>query len=335
MRAPRFWWRPETSLAAKLMTPVGAVVGALAARRMRRPPQAHVAVPVLCIGNPTVGGAGKTPVALAVADVLRAGGVRPVFLTRGYGGRLHGPVQVADHTAAEVGDEALLLAAAAPTVVARDRAAGGRFAARLGDVVIMDDGFQNPRLAKSWSALVVDAAVGLGNGRVTPAGPMRAPFAAHAARADALVLVDAGEGLRAPVPAPAHLPIFRARLVPQAPVPLDGTAVVAFAGIGRPEKFFASLAALGAVVVDRHAFADHHVYREAEARRLLAAAHGGVRLATTGKDAVRLAGGGPAARALAEAAVVVDVRAELDAPLVAAVRTAAARPASPVARAAR
>lgn len=322
MKAPRFWWRGRVGLAGLVLSPAAALVGAVAARRMRRRPGERLAIPVLCIGNPTVGGAGKTPVAIAVARLLAAAGARPVFLTRGHLGRLRGPVVVeAAHGAADVGDEALLLSAVAPVVVARDRGAGGRLAATLGDVVVMDDGFQNPGLARTWSALVVDRAVGVGNGRVTPAGPLRAPLVAQAPLADALILTDAGDAREGPPvpPALAGLPRHTVRLRPVAARPPSGP-LLAFSGIGRPDKFFDGLAALGGDVVERRAFADHHVFTDAQVARIVAdAARRGLTPATTAKDAARLATGSPAARRLAAEALVVDVVAELPPALVRAV----------------
>ncbi|WP_420394648.1 tetraacyldisaccharide 4'-kinase [Acuticoccus sp.] len=315
MRAPAFWWTAPGPAAAAL-APIGWAVGAVAARRLAAPPRERLAIPVVCIGNPTVGGAGKTPVAIAVARTLAEVGRSPVFLTRGYGGSMRGPVLVAGHDASEVGDEAVLLAAAAPTVVSADRAAGGRLASRHGDVVVMDDGFQNPQLAKDWSALLIDATVGLGNRRVTPAGPLRAPLRAQAARADAVVVVEGDDPDRAPLPM-LPLPTFRVHLRASCDVALEGQSVTAFAGIGRPDKFFASVAALGADVVATRAFADHQPYTERQAGALLASAGQPV---TTRKDVVRLAAGGPLARRLAEVAAVVDVVAVLDPALVEAVR---------------
>jgi tetraacyldisaccharide 4'-kinase len=292
-------------------------VGEVAGRRLARAPAERLPIPVLCIGNPTVGGAGKTPLAIAVARLLSGRGMRPVFLTRGHRGRLRGPVVVAEeHGALDVGDEALLLASVAPTVVSRDRAAGGRLAAGRGDVIVMDDGFQNPGLAKTWAALVVDRAVGVGNGRVTPAGPLRAPLAPQARRADALVLTDAGDETARPVPDElAQLPRFTVRLVPVAE---DDFArpVLAFAGIGRPQKVFDGLARIGIEVAVRRAFPDHHAFTDTQIRQLADdAARAGLRPATTRKDWVRLATGSPAARRLAEETLVVDVVAELSAPL--------------------
>lgn len=320
MRAPAFWWRPTRGLAARLLSPIGALVGGVAAWRMARAPAAHLDIPVVCVGNPTVGGAGKTPVAIALAAALAARGWRPVFLTRGYGGSLEGPVRLTpQHTARQAGDEPLLLAAHHPTVVSADRAAGGRLAATLGDVVVMDDGLQNPALHKDVALMVVDAVVGIGNGAVTPAGPMRAPFAAQVPHAHAIVRVTGAEPAVAVLPA-TILPVFDARLETSAPEPLEGVPVLAFAGIGRPQKFFASLEATGACIAARHAFGDHTPLTEREAAALRASARTeGLTLVTTTKDVARLAGGGPEAVALAREATVLEVNAVLPEALVAMV----------------
>lgn len=307
MREPAFWWRPPGAVAA-LLAPLAAVYGSVAGRRLRRDGTA-AGIPVLCLGNFTTGGAGKTPAALAVARMLRNAGASPFFLTRGYGGVRRGPLRVdpARHRAAEVGDEPLLLAAIAPTIVARDRVAGAALARAEGaGVVVMDDGFQNPSLRKDCSILVVDAARGVGNGRVIPAGPLRAPLAPQLERMHALLLVGPGEGA-APVGADARargIPVFRAvlRPDPDAVTALRGRQLHAFAGIGDPEKFFATLAGAGLDVAARQAFADHHRYRAAEAGALLArAARDGLTLVTTEKDLARLRGE-PALAALAAAA---------------------------------
>lgn len=196
MRPPSFWWR-EASLAATLLTPFAALYGAVAARRLAAPGR-DVGIPIICVGNLDLGGAGKTPTALAVGELLQAAGATPFFLSRGYGGSLAGPVRVepARHTAAMVGDEPLLLARLAPTVVARDRVLGANFArARGASVVVMDDGFQNPSLTKNLSILVVDGTRGIGNGRVFPAGPLRAPLQAQLARAHAILVIgEEGRG---------------------------------------------------------------------------------------------------------------------------------------------
>ncbi len=296
MRAPAFWQAREPTPAARLLEPLSALYGAVAARRMSRPGE-PAAVPVICVGNVTVGGAGKTPTALALAEILTLMGPQPVFLTRGYGGRLRGPEWVvpALHAAPDVGDEPLLLARHAPTVVSRDRVAGAALAVRGGaGVVLMDDGLQNPALKKDLAIAVVDAGAGIGNGLVMPAGPLRAPLAAQWPRIDALVLL--GEGNRGDaVAAEASVlgkPVLRARLVPDPGVAagLKGRRVLAFAGIGRPDKFFATLEALGAEVVAREGFADHHPFTAHELEAMTArAARDGLVAVTTEKDAVRIA----------------------------------------------
>ena len=197
MREPSFWWG-EASLASALLAPLAAIYGAVAQARLGARGR-RAGAPVVCIGNLTVGGAGKTPTALAVAAILAAASERPVFLSRGYGGTLAGPVRVdpARHGGHDVGDEPLLLARAAPTIVARDRVKGAAIAAGA-SVIVMDDGFHNPSLVKDFSLLVVDARRGIGNGRVIPAGPLRAPLDAQLARAHALVVV----GMTRPLPMP-------------------------------------------------------------------------------------------------------------------------------------
>lgn len=293
MREPAFWWRAP-GLASGLLAPAAALYGAIAGARLQRPGQ-DPGLPVLCIGNFTVGGAGKTPTALAVGALLEAAGAKPVFLSRGYGGRLHGPLRVdpALHRAADVGDEPLLLARSRPTIVARDRVAGAALAREQGaDMVVMDDGFQNPSLRKACSLLVVDAGRGIGNGRVLPAGPLRAPLAPQLARTDALVVIGTGTGANDLV-ARAGVPVFRGRLAPD-PAALDllqGAPLLAFAGIGDPEKFFATLRAADLQVGAQRGFPDHHVYRAEEARALLAEAErDGLTLVSTEKDLARMSG---------------------------------------------
>jgi tetraacyldisaccharide 4'-kinase len=296
MREPAFWWR-EAGLAAGLLSPLAALYGAVAAARLTRR-GARAAVPVVCVGNPTVGGAGKTPLVLRLARLLQDVGEAPVLLSRGYGGSRKGPLRVdpARHHAADVGDEPLLLARAAPTFVARDRVLGAQAAVAAGaSLIVMDDGFQNPSLQKTFSVLVVDGRRGIGNGRVVPAGPLRAPLEAQLARADALVLVgssDAGE--RVAADARRHgVPVFRAGLVPDAAAlaALAGTSVLAFAGIGDPRKLFGTLAEAGVTVAAIRSFPDHHRYTAAEAMMLCTEAdRTGVTLVTTEKDLVRMQG---------------------------------------------
>ena len=282
MMAPAFWqadgWLP------RLLAPPAALVAMATARRIARPGW-RAPVPVLCCGNATIGGAGKTTVAIDVARRLVARGRRVHLLTRGYGGRIAGPHRVTNgDTAAEVGDEPLLLAEVAPTWIGGDRAASARAAIAAGaGLLVLDDGLQNPGLEKDLSILVVDGTSGFGNGRVLPAGPLREPVAAAASRCQAAVLI--GEGAAAQLP--PTLPVLRARLVPAER--FDAMRVLAFAGIAAPDKFFATLAESGATIVERAPFPDHHRFSERELRRLLqrAAALDALPV-TTAKDAVRL-----------------------------------------------
>jgi len=296
MREPAFWWR-EASFAARALAPLAAVYGAVTQRRLAQA-GARAAVPVVCVGNPTLGGAGKTPLVLTLARSLMGAGETPVLLSRGYGGRLAGPLQVDPHRhrATDVGDEPLLLARLAPTVVARDRVAGAQAAVAAGaSVIVMDDGFQNPSLQKSFSVLVLDGRRGIGNGKLFPAGPLRAPLSAQLARADALVVVGSSStGVAGVVEeARGRMPVFAASLQPEAGAvaALAGVRVLAFAGIGDPGKLFASLAAAGVAVARSRGFADHHRYTRAQARALCEEAdREGLELVTTEKDLARMQG---------------------------------------------
>ena len=261
-------------------------------------------MPVLCVGNFTLGGAGKTPTVMMLAAMLRQAGERPVCLTRGYGGSLAGPrlVDAQADLAAQVGDEALLLARVAPTVVARDRVAGAAAARAAGaSVIVMDDGLQNASLAKDFTLAVVDGRRGIGNARVFPAGPLRAPLDAQIARSDALLVVGDGDGAREVVAAARGLPVFHGRLVPDAAAvaALQGKNVFAFAGIGDPEKFFATVTQAGIAIAQRKAFADHHRYSAEDGAELtMQAERDGLTLLTTEKDRARMTGE-PALAALA------------------------------------
>ena len=312
MQAPGFWQRD--GMLGRLLAPLGTVTGAITARRVARP-GADCGVPVICIGNAGVGGAGKTILARHVLGIYEARRVLPCALSRGHGGRLAGPVLVdpARHGASDVGDEALLLVATASTIVSRDRAAGARLAVAEGArVIVMDDGLQNPGLVKTVSLLTIDGGAGFGNGRLIPAGPLRESVAAAAARCHAAVLIgDDACGARAMLP-PA-LQVLTARIVVRGPVPLRGRRVVGFAGIGRPAKFFASLAGMGAEVVATQGFPDHHRYTVADMARLRAfAAQHRARLATTEKDAVKLPDSFLADCLIIRAALVFDDPAALD-----------------------
>jgi tetraacyldisaccharide 4'-kinase len=296
MREPSFWWRPPGA-AARLLAPLAAPYGLVAGWRLKRRGR-RAPVPVVCLGDPTVGGAGKTPAAITVARMLMAAGERPVFLTRGYGGEDKGPLLIdpVQHRAADVGDEPLLLARTATTIVARARRKGAQAAVAAGaTVIVMDDGFQNPSLTKDFSVLVVDASRGVGNGRVIPAGPLRAPLDAQLARGHALLIVGDGAGA-ADVAASArarNVAVFQARIAPDAGIiaALGSGRVLAFAGIGSPQKFFATLTGAGVAVAATRAFPDHHPFSRAEADALCEEAdRDGLVLVTTEKDLARMQG---------------------------------------------
>jgi tetraacyldisaccharide 4'-kinase len=313
MRDPDFWWR-DGSLMAGLLAPLGMAYGAIAAQRMARP-GARAGVPVVCVGNFTLGGAGKTPTALWLAKVLQATGEKPCFLSRGYGGDNAGPKLVDPQTdsATHVGDEALLLARVAPTIVSRDRVAGAQ-AATNASVIVMDDGLQNASLMKDFTLAVVDGRRGVGNGRVFPAGPLRAPLDAQIARSDALLIVGDAKNAAGVIAVAGKRPVFHGQLVPHeaALAALKGRNVFAFAGIGDPAKFFATLTQSGIPLTELRAFADHHRFTGEEAAELvMRAEHAGLTLLTTEKDHARMAGD-PALAALAERAQVLPVTLVVD-----------------------
>ncbi len=291
MRAPAFWQRD--GLTARLLAPLGTLYDAAGVLRALVTVPRRAGMPVICVGNATVGGTGKTPVAIDLARRLRARGLAVHLLTRGYGARApREPLRVnpAKHTFADVGDEPLLLARAAPTWVSPDRVAGAEAAVKAGaKVLVMDDGLQNPRLAKDLSLLVVDGGSGFGNGRVLPAGPLREALPRALGRARAVVLMGRDEtGERARLP--EGLPVLTACLrAAESARYLRGRRVLAFAGIGRPAKFFETLAELGAEVVGTAAFPDHHRYAVAEVQALLRRAEAAQAWpVTTEKDAARL-----------------------------------------------
>lgn len=311
MRAPRFWRQsPEarscasagvvagvagralSGAASTALLPLGALYSAAGWLRQHTVKPVRVSVPVVCIGNLTTGGAGKTPTALAVADRLSRKGLRPHLLLRGYKGRLRGPALVdpIGHDATAVGDEALLLARRFPTWVSRDRVAGARAAIEAGaNVIVMDDGFQNPTLVKDLSLIVVDGGYGFGNGRVIPAGPLREPLARGLARAQAVVVVGTDNTDVARSVA-RRLPVLRAIVVPgPEAAKIAGERVFAFAGIGRPEKFFDTLEEIGCTLVDRQGFPDHHTFQPREIVGMVEAAQRlDAHAVTTEKDLVRL-----------------------------------------------
>ena len=297
MRPPSFWQNPVASpgLWALILAPLGWVYGTVTARRVAKAGY-KARVPVICIGNISVGGVGKTPTAMALVERLLARGHKVHVVSRGYGGQMSGPVQVDinRHSAAEVGDEPLLLAAFAPTWVAKDRAAGVRAAENAGaEVILLDDGFQNPSVKKDLSIVVVDAEQGFGNGRCLPAGPLREPVSAGLSRAGLVLAIGAPAavaGFQDQWGTHLHQLLISGQLQP-IEMGIDWTSerVIAFAGIGRPEKFFATLRGLGATVLRAEALDDHQPLSDGLMRRLLAdAIQTGAQLVTTEKDAARL-----------------------------------------------
>lgn len=301
------WWYDADRRPPAALLPLARVWGWAAERRFARAKPYQCALPVICVGNFTAGGTGKTPLSLLIARHLVEMGARPAFLTRGYGGRLAGPRRVdpALDTATDVGDEALLLARIAQVMVSADRARGAQLIEQDSGIappslIVMDDGLQNPGLKKDLSIAVVDGRRGVGNGEVLPAGPLRAPLEFQFRLVDAIVVNrSSGEGASSPAVAALRQkfpgPVLEAWPEPSGDVGwLAGARVVAYAGIANPERFFSLLETLGATVVERVAFADHHAFTPAEARRLLARARAlNAQLVTTEKDWVRLTAQGP------------------------------------------
>lgn len=287
MAAPRFWYQPK-GLFSTVLAPLGWLYAMGTARRLRAASY-RASVPVICIGNINVGGTGKTPTTIALAQKLISMGIEPHVVSRGYGGRLEGPVRVLErtHTAHDVGDEPLLIAAFTPTWIAKDRAAGVKAAEAAGaEIILLDDGFQNPAVHKDISIVVVDAKRGFGNGAVMPAGPLREPVETGLKRADFVLTIGDQNAFDRALPVPR----LRGSLKPlMTGMQWQGMRVLAFAGIGDPSKFFATLRSLGAEVIRGEALEDHQPLTEALMTRL--ELEGKTRIAqlvTTEKDAVRL-----------------------------------------------
>jgi tetraacyldisaccharide 4'-kinase len=272
--APDFWWRRH-SPAGIALAPVGMIYGQFTGHRMVQR-GVTASIPVICVGNLVLGGAGKTPTAIEVASICQKLGLRPGFLSRGYRGNEAGPLFIspAVHSAADVGDEALLLAQFAPTVVAVDRPDGAKLLANLGvNVVIMDDGFQNPSLNKDLALVVISGERGTGNGLVFPAGPLRAPLATQIRHAHALVILgEGGSGKWIRIAARAGRPTLRARVEPVRRRGLKRRPYLAFAGIADPAKFHVSLTEAGAVIGYTMNFPDHHLFTEEDCAKILAEA---------------------------------------------------------------
>ena len=312
-RAPSFWWT-RSGWQALMLSPFAWGYGAAARWRLDHGERADVGLPVLCIGNFTVGGGGKTPTALALGRTALTMGLRPGFLSRGHGAALAGPllVDLARHHAGDVGDEPILLARLAPTAIAVDRKLGAdllRLEARC-DLIIMDDGFQSARLGVDHALIVVDAGRGLGNARVLPAGPLRAPLVDQVRHADGLLVIGRGSAGDGAIRSAAKggKPVYEAQLLPRHGENFSGRRVLAFAGIADPGKFYRSLAALGADIVDTQNFADHHPFNANDLRSLgERAQRQDLQMVTTRKDAVRIQAGGEALRIFAESVAVLDI----------------------------
>lgn len=293
MKAPAFWSHGQTSLYPKLLAPLSCLYNKITTSRANKPADFKADIPVICIGNLTMGGAGKTPTAIAVCTMLRHLGKNPAFLSRGYGGTVTGPVFVTTaHKAEEVGDEPLLLRQHATVCVSKNRIDGAKaLAAHGADVIIMDDGFQNPHLHKDLSIIVIDGGFGHGNERVFPAGPLRESLQNGLARTDLAVLIgaDATQTTERLHQIKPDLTVLNAQICAQENPVLHKRPCLAFAGIGRPEKFFRTLTQMGVSLIGTQAFSDHHPFSLNEINSLKAEAKKqGATLVTTEKDFVRL-----------------------------------------------
>lgn len=287
MQAPLFW--NKQNYLSKLLFPLGCLYAGITALRLKIHRPVRVNVPVICIGNLTAGGSGKTPTAISIAEILQRAGFNPGFITRGYGGKLQNViVNPATHSAADVGDEPLLLAKQAPVAVNHRRDQAAQLSITNGaDIIIMDDGFQNPSLYKDKSVLVIDGAVGLGNCYPIPAGPLREFFSSGIKRADALIIL--GEDIHHIAQLSPQLPVFKGKVAPKTQKLKFSKKVLAFAGIGRPDKFFNSLKDCGADIIKTYSFPDHHFYTEDELKSLIQEAlDHDADIFTTSKDMVKI-----------------------------------------------
>ena len=285
MKTPAHW--QNKNVVSSLLTPLGVFYGALTALRLKLKKGFKASVPVICVGNITAGGVGKTPVSIALAQILQSQGKNPFFISRGYGGKLNGIlVDPKKHSPQEVGDEPLMLSFVAPTVVAHDRGIAAQIAIKNGaDILVMDDGFQNPSLKKDVSFLVFNGEIGIGNGKIIPAGPLRERLHAGLKRADAVIFIgnDKSSLLKQ-----LHEPIFKAEIVEEKPKHFD-TKVIAFAGIGYPQKFYNSLLKCGLTIANAYSFPDHHFYTKHELKEIIKKAQKkNLPIYTTSKDFVKI-----------------------------------------------
>ena len=285
MKTPRFW--QSDGLVPMLLTPFAWIYGAATQWRLKLKKTHKCKAKVICIGNITAGGVGKTPVAMAMAEKYLKEGKKVFFVTRGYKGKLKNIlVDLEKHTPEETGDEARLLAGIAPTIIAPQRELGAEKAVRLGaEIIIMDDGFQNPGLYKDESWLVFDGTVGIGNGKIIPAGPLRETLENGQKRADYILIM--GED-KTGLTEKCQLPVYHGKLKPL-PFSLENQRVLAFAGIGHPEKFYQTLKNMGYQTVITKDFPDHYAYKKDDLVALnTEASEAGLSLVTTEKDYEKL-----------------------------------------------
>ena len=317
--APPFWWQ-KPGWQAVFLSPFSWIYGRVSARRMELPASEFVSVPVICVGNFVAGGAGKTPTVLALVKCAKAMKMKPGILSRGYGGGVSVTtlVNLKRHNSRDVGDEPLLLAKAATTVVSIDRPAGAHLLMEKGcDLIIMDDGFQNPSLYKDFCVVVVDAMRGIGNGFTHPAGPLRVPISRQLPFADAVLVIGEGEGAGKVIrlAAKSAKPIQLAKVAIKNQGRFKGKWLLAYAGIGDPQKFFSSLELAGAEIVERRIFGDHHHFHDDEMEELMAKAKKQrLSLVSTSKDMARLKGHGKISQKLVRQTDVAEIELTFDDP---------------------
>ncbi len=303
--SPPFWWQ-KPDWQAFMLSPLSWIYGEISARRMELSPSDFVNVPVICVGNFIAGGAGKTPTVLALVKCANAMGLKPGILSRGFGGGVSVATLVdpGKHDSRDVGDEPLLLANTATTVVSIDRPAGARLLVENGcDLIVMDDGFQNPKLHKDYCLVVVDAKRGIGNGYTHPSGPLRLPVSRQLPFADTVLVIGEGDGADNVIRqvAKSAKPIELSRIIIKDTERLRGKQLFAYAGIADPDKFFSGLSSAGLEVVEQRAFGDHHHYHDDEIEELVDKAKQlDLQLVSTSKDISRLKGLGGLSQMLIE-----------------------------------
>ncbi|MEN2494470.1 MAG: Tetraacyldisaccharide 4'-kinase [Hyphomicrobiaceae bacterium hypho_1] len=292
-REPSWWYNEKNSLTASVLEPVSNIYGFISKRRMLQSIDRKITLPIICVGNFTAGGTGKTPLTILLSKIVRELGGQPVFLSRGYGGRLKYPHQVIlqRDTARDVGDEPLLLAKYAKVVVSRDRVLGAELIRndKLGNVIIMDDGLQHPRLHKDLVVAVIDGKRGIGNGLTIPAGPLRAPVGVQLSFTHALVVYGKPSPDTASFLKPLRQPIFKASIKPVGNLEwITKKPLLAFSGIGNPKRFYDLLKTLGGSLMEARSFSDHHLYTIKDTKSLIIRAESlGAQLVTTEKDLAR------------------------------------------------